>query len=442
MYMKKYPRPTLLLPFLLYGLAATAQAQPDAPSLTVPLGGNAYVTGKTGDGGEQVSVFFRAGQAGDVCLALRYSATEAASVSATCAGATWQVTLSSGANVVTPLGCVTLADSGYVRVDLQGIAVAELAERHAPASPAKKNGADSLSLIATGSALAGKPTCVSDFSFYWGRRGPSVHLNFPLPKNETVEWFYSEVTVPLGQDPTGSYYMANGFGEGYFGIQVNSATERRVLFSVWSPFKTDNPNEIPDSHKIKLLAKGENVHAGSFGDEGSGGQSYLIYPWKTGNTYKFLTRVRPDGKGATEYTAYLYTPDEQRWLLIASFLRPLTDTYYQRAHSFLENFSPRNGYLSRRANYANQWARTVDGRWLYVGYIAKFTADGTARKGARMDYKGGVQNGAFFLQNGGFFSDYTPIGTELHNRENKPPAPPKINLDELTKLSETLNGNH
>ena len=31
--------------------------------------------------------------------------------------------------------------------------------------------------------------------------------------------------------------MANGFGEGYFGIQVNGPNERRVLFSVWSPFK-------------------------------------------------------------------------------------------------------------------------------------------------------------------------------------------------------------
>lgn len=53
--------------------------------------------------------------------------------------------------------------------------------------------------------------------------------------------------------------MANGFGEGYFGMQVNSETERRILFSVWSPFKTDNPKEIPDDHKITLNKVGQQV---------------------------------------------------------------------------------------------------------------------------------------------------------------------------------------
>ena len=52
--------------------------------------------------------------------------------------------------------------------------------------------------------------------------------------------------VPEGNDVLGSYFMANGFAQGYFGIQVNSPTERRILFSVWSPFHTDDPSEIPD----------------------------------------------------------------------------------------------------------------------------------------------------------------------------------------------------
>ncbi|MDR3367107.1 MAG: DUF3472 domain-containing protein [Prevotellaceae bacterium] len=441
--MKKYLRYTFLLPLFLCSFAATAQPQLNASTLTVPFGGNAYVTGKTGERGEeQVSVFFRVGQPGELCLSLRYNATDTVSISARCAGAAWRVKLNAGANAVAPLGCVKVSDSGYVRVDFQGLTLGELAKKRDQTSPTKQAGAEAIDLTATGSALAGTTSCVGDFSFYWGRRGPSVHLSYPFPEKETIEWFYSELTVPQGQDPVGSYYMANGFGEGYFGIQVNSATERRVLFSVWSPFKTDNPSEIPESHKIKLLAKGEKVRTGSFGNEGSGGQSSLIYPWKTGNTYKFLTRVEPDGNGATEYTAYFYTPDEQKWLLIASFLRPLTDTYYKRAHSFLENFVPTNGYLSRRASYANQWARTVDGRWLYVGSRAKFSIDDTGRKGARMDYKGGVQNGAFFLQNGGFFSDYTPAGAELHNPKNEKLTPPEIDLEKLRNLHEKLNNNH
>lgn len=107
-----------------------------------------------------------------------------------------------------------------------------------------------------------------DNRFYWGRRGPSVHLSYEIPDDEDYEWFYSEITVPVGEDPQGSYYMANGFAEGYFGIQVNSGTERRVLFSVWSPFHTDDPKEIPENQRIKLLKKGKDVYTGEFGNEG------------------------------------------------------------------------------------------------------------------------------------------------------------------------------
>lgn len=110
--------------------------------------------------------------------------------------------------------------------------------------------------------------------FYWGRRGPSNHLNYVLP-NVNTEWFYNELTVPVGNDVVGSYFMANGFADGYFGIQVNAETERRILFSVWSPFQTDDPSKIPDDEKIKLIKKGAGVYTGEFGNEGSGGQSYL-----------------------------------------------------------------------------------------------------------------------------------------------------------------------
>ena len=81
--------------------------------------------------------------------------------------------------------------------------------------------------------------------FYWGRRGPSVHLRYLVPETvKDVTYFYNEITVPVGEDVIGSYFMANGFGQGYFGIQVNLEKERRILFSVWSPFHTDNPDEI------------------------------------------------------------------------------------------------------------------------------------------------------------------------------------------------------
>ena len=209
-------------------------------------------------------------------------------------------------------------DIGYVALTIKGI------------SKTKSNFPSISNLTIGGSAIQLKTAFVPNNEgnfFYWGRRGPSVHLNYQVPEKINAEWYYNEITVPVGQDIIGSYYMANGFGEGYFGIQVNSEKERRVLFSVWSPFTTDDPKSIPESHKIKMLKKGENVKTGEFGNEGSGGQSYLKYNWKAGSTYKFLLRGAPQNNNTTTYTAYFYASELDKWLLIASFNRPQTNTY-------------------------------------------------------------------------------------------------------------------
>jgi len=242
--------------------------------------------------------------------------------------------------------------------------------------------------------------------YHWGRRGPSVHLNYQIPETTNAEWYYNEVTVPENEDKIGSYFMANGFGEGYFGIQVNSATERRILFSVWSPFETDDPKSIPETHKIKMLKKGDNVHSGEFGSEGSGGQSYLKYNWKAGTTYKFLLHGIPQNNNSTNYTAYFFAPELKKWILIASFNRPQTNTYLKRFHSFLENFVPEQGDLSRKVLFNNQWICDDKGNWSEINSV-RFTTDNTGTKEYRMDFAGGLEKGSFYLKDGGFFNDYT-----------------------------------
>jgi hypothetical protein len=222
------------------------------------------------------------------------------------------------------------------------------------------------------------------------------------------------MTIPEGEDPIGSYFMANGFGEGYFGIQVNSPTERRVLFSVWSPYATDNPNTIPEDQKIKLLKKGDEVYTGEFGNEGSGGQSFLRFPWKAGTTYRFLNSVEPDGNGNTIYTAYFFAPEVGDWMLIASFLRPKTDTWYRQPHSFLENFIPESGHKTRLVKYTNQWMADQDGNWFELSE-AKFTGDDIARRGYRKDFDGGQESSGFYLKNGGFFNSSTALQS-MHQR--------------------------
>ncbi len=210
---------------------------------------------------------------------------------------------------------------------------------------------------------------------------------------------------------------------------MNSSKERRVLFSVWSPFKTDNPRKIPKDQRIHALARGPKVHVGKFGNEGSGGQSYLVYPWKSDRTYRFLTQVEPDGKGNTVYTSWFGDKAADEWRLIASFRRPKTDTHLTGFHSFLGSFSPSHGNLGRRAFYGNVWVREVQGKW-HECTRARFSVDPTGGGRHRLDFAGGAEGQRFFLRNCGFFSETGRPGTTF-NRAVTGPAEPDIDLEAL-----------
>lgn len=419
----------LLLSVLSLGASAQSSTQYD-----VPIGGNAYVTtpadwahvtdrGIRGWASPQtvVSAFFHINQPQTITLSLRGRGH--ATMLMTCGGEKQTVDFDSDESTLLGSLKVNIEKAGYVRVDLQG--VERTGERFADISDVVVTLTD------------GRIACVKDFENYWGRRGPSVHMNYRLPKGEDYEWFYNEVTVPQEGETLGSYYMAAGFGEGYFGMQYNSPTERRVLFSVWSPFDTQNPRDIPEDKRIRMLRHGPDVHIGEFGNEGSGGQSYLRYPWQAGHTYSFLMHVCPDGKGNTLYTAYFLAPEEGKWRLIAEFLRPNTDTWYTHAHSFLENFIPTQGYLTRAVRFTNQWARTRSGKWVRP-VSAGFTHDATGRAGVRLDYAGGLtpDGSALYLQMGGFFDQNVAHGTRFPLPAYDGQKPPKLNFKALKKLGE------
>ncbi|UMB60293.1 DUF3472 domain-containing protein [Lutibacter sp. A80] len=249
--------------------------------------------------------------------------------------------------------------------------------------------------------------------FYWGRRGPSVHLKFDEPAGKDITWFYNEITVPEGSDPIGSYFMANGFSSGYFGMQVNSETERRILFSVWSAYDTQDPSQIPKEYTVLPLGYGEGVTVGEFGNEGSGAQSYFVYDWKPDVTYKFLLKGESNAENSIDYTAYFYAPEIGDWKLIASFRRPFpTGAHLTGLHSFLENFETKTGSLTRKANYSNQWMYDTEGNWSEAT-SAKFTIDNTGASGVRFDYDGGSEGDSFYLRNCGFFSDNKKANTQF-----------------------------
>lgn len=316
-------------------------------------------------------------------------------------------------------GTFLIKEPGYHYIEIQGL------------KKDSANFADIQEFLIGGPAVSGNVTYVKE-DFYWGRRGPSVHLTYQTPEDKDIRWFYNEVTVPENEDIIGSYFMANGFGEGYFGMQVNSESERRILFSVWSPYNTQDPKDIPEEYRIILLGKGKGVTTGEFGNEGSGGQSFKRYNWKAGNTYKFLLKGEPSVNNSTDYTAYFYAPEEGEWKLIASFRRPKTSTYLKRPHSFLENFRTEAGCIPRMGYYSNQWICDTDGEWHELTK-AKFTADATARKGSRLDYAGGAEGDKFFMKNCGFFSENTPIDS-FHERQPMGKKP-EIDLSGLELLS-------
>jgi hypothetical protein len=121
---------------------------------------------------------------------------------------------------------------GYLMIELQG--VSRTAEYFGTVT----------SFGISGTAINSTTAYVKDNMdnyFYWGRRGPSVHLKYTLPSSDITD-FYSELTFPNGE---------------------------------------------------------------------------------AGVTYQFLLHGQPQSDNSTIYTAYFFAPEENNWMLIASFKRPI-----------------------------------------------------------------------------------------------------------------------
>jgi len=421
---------------LLACAGASSFTESHATDWSIPVAGNAFVTAPSpSSGGIQrndtiaprdvetvYSVYFHANREAELTLSLNARAMRGKAAVATRVADDDFRTLIEGADIKQhEVGRIEVAEAGYVRVDIrQADPDAEIAEIRELVVSSDTEG---LNLAYVRDNEGGM--------FHWGRRGPSVHLRYQVPEGRQLRHAYSEITVPEGEDPIGSYFMANGFGEGYFGIQVNSEEERRILFSVWSPYKTDNPHDIPKDQRIAVLGSGPQVHIGEFGNEGSGGQSYLVYPWRAGVTYRFLTEVKPDGKGSTVYTSWFGDQSADEWLLIASFRRPETDTNLRGFHSFLESFSPSHGYIGRRAAYGNVWVRDVEGAW-HECTQARFSVDATGGGRQRLDFAGGAEGTSFYMRNCGFFAETGRPG-ETFTRESTADARPDIEFESLPR---------
>lgn len=199
----------------------------------------------------------------------------------------------------------------------------------------------------------------------------SVHLGYPAPESTA---FYNEIKVEKSAD--GTYFMVCGWSKGYYGIQEKADGKKVLIFSVWDPGSQNDPKAVKDEQRVKLMHQGEGVRIGRFGNEGTGGQSFLDYDWKVGETYRFMVRAAADGETRTAYSGYFYHPEKKVWLHLVTFSTITKGTMLTGLYSFVEDF--RRNKISatkeREALFGNGWALAKDGKWSALDK-ARFTAD-------------------------------------------------------------------
>ena len=164
----------LVLIWLIGLQAHEALAQNDEESIVVPFGGNAWSSSINSH-----TVYFRLRHTGSIRVITDPFKTSA----------------------------FLIKDTGYQHLQLTGPSVQNITIKGAAVKDAAYVPND------------------NDNFFYWGRRGPSVHLNYLLPKDIHAEWFYNEVFVPSEQDVQGSYFMVDGFP---FYASYQASTSRKI----------------------------------------------------------------------------------------------------------------------------------------------------------------------------------------------------------------------
>jgi hypothetical protein len=164
------------------------------------------------------------------------------------------------------------------------------------------------------------------------------HLWWGLENEHNALCLYGEITV-LATHPSIYYCGANWHpGEaagGYCGIQDNSPTERRTIFSIWDTSPELHPQVTEADAKTQF---------GRFGGEGEGGHTHMLWNWKAGETFQFFVQKQPGtNPDTTDTRYYIFDRDSQKWRHSATITSPnggksSVATIGGGLNSFLENF--------------------------------------------------------------------------------------------------------
>src|SRR6266566_3770993 len=201
------------------GVTALAQNELRVPADTAyvePMDGG--VSGWT-DPGQKILWFGELKNPGelDCSLELRLPAGVESKLRLTVAGKSREATVTGTSNDLAKanFGAFDIAAPGYQSFTLESL--------NAAAHPA----GDIQTLTLNGPAAVGAHFNLQPGR---GRAAASVHLFYPTSGCTNLDAFYCEVTAQ--ETPVWSYFEACGWHRGYLGMQVNSPTERRIIFSV------------------------------------------------------------------------------------------------------------------------------------------------------------------------------------------------------------------
>ncbi len=228
------------------------------------------------------------------------------------------------------------------------------------------------------------------------RAARSVHLGYSAPEGDL---FYNEMIVE--QSVNGSYFMACGWNTGYFGIQqLNSPTNKVVIFSVWDPTKGNDAKAVKPEDRVELLFQGGGVRIKRFGGEGTGGQCMAPFMWRIGETNRFALQGEVQGE-KTAYTAWLFDQTTNSWRKLATFRTRTGGKWLGGYYSFVEDFR-RDGKSPnevRRARFGRGWIHTRSGEWKPIAQ-ARFTASNATWE-AKENIDAGLDGRWFYLATGG-----------------------------------------
>lgn len=221
----------------------------------------------------------------------------------------------------------------------------------------------------------------------------SVHLGYPAAEAKA---YYNEITVE--KSAAGTYFCVCGWSKGYFGIQEKGDGKKVVIFSVWDPGAQNDPKLVQEDSRVKVMHKADDVRVGRFGNEGTGGQSFLDYDWKPGETYRFLVTAAADGPTRTAYSGYIYLPEKKEWKHLVTFSTITKGTQLSGCYSFVEDFRRNkvSATQEREALFSNGWVLTKEGTWAALDK-ARFTGDSNPV----MNINAKLKDGRFYLGTGG-----------------------------------------